>query len=802
MEKKSSDTEITLFKWVTKSYFKIALIPLIFIELIFISIYLFSNSWSRFEFVEYIEDSVEKEIVQVSSQQSMIINQQLESILNSTELLREQALRNIQTGDFFDNDLKLSNISRLKDLMEDIKTSNPLVDSVLFNTFDSLSIRYPSEEPVPKFLDERDLLKYKFYYEADEIHNPGREVKWTNAYIEPLNNTWIASCIAPVYNGDFLEGVVAINITVDTIISEILEMDVPWGGYGILISSDGNVLALPKNGAEDWGILQTEEEKNGETIVTNTFKPNKFNIYNMEELSSFSAKVSRHNNGSSNISLNGKNQVVSWATISKTGWKLLVITPESNIYSNVNKINLKMFNVGMVIVICVIIVYIIFSSIVLKTAKEMSLNISIPLLQINRMVEKIGKGQYYQNLPDNNVKELKETFFELINMGRQLGETNKNLIVTQEELKIRESNLKAIVDSINDMIMEIDGEGNIVKLWTRNSSIIPKTYLLNSNNSIYSMFKSDISSLYKDKINSVIHNGEPEQIEYLTETNNGLKWFNASISLVENTGKTVVVSARDITERKEMEESIIAAKEAAEKASKAKSQFLSSMSHELRTPLNAILGFSQLLQMDLQDPLNECQSESVNEIIKAGNHLLNLINEVLDLSKIESGKMPINIKQVEVKKVVDETIALIKPMALKCNIELDISFSSNMDELVFADSTRLKQVLINLLSNAVKYNKKNGKIIFYCEKVGDFIRFNVADTGQGIEADKIDLIFNPFYRVDERNSTVEGTGIGLAVAKEIVQLMSGNISVESKVGVGSHFWVDIPRNVGRKNLVK
>jgi len=588
---------------------------------------------------------------------------------------------------------------------------------------------------------------------------------------------------------------VSINITVDTIINEILEMDVPWDGYGMLISSDGNVLAIPKRGAEDWNLLQVEEEKNGETITTNTFKPNKVNIYKMEELSTFSTAVSREDNGSSNILLNNKNQVVSWTTISKTGWKLLVITPEGNIYSNVNEINLKIFNVGMVIVTCVIIVYIIFSSIVLKTAKEMSFKISIPLLQMNGMVEKIGKGQYYQEIPYNNVKELKKTFLELIYMGRQLGETNKSLLIAQEELKIRESNLKAIVNSIDDMIMEIDEEGNILNLWTKNSSILPKTYLLNSNNSIYSIFKEDISSLYKNKINSVIYNGETDYIEYLMETNNGVKWFNASISLVENTKKNVVVSARDITERKEMEGSIIAAKEAAEKASRAKSQFLSSMSHELRTPLNAILGFSQLLEMDPQAPLNESQSESVNEIIKAGNHLLNLINEVLDLSKVESGKMPINIKPVEVKSVVDETIALIKPMALKCNIELDISFSSNMDELVFADSTRLKQVLINLLSNAVKYNKENGKIIFYCEKAGDFIRFNVVDTGHGIEADKIDLIFNPFYRVDDRNSTVEGTGIGLAVAKEMVKLMGGKISVESKVDVGSHFWVDIPRHI-------
>jgi signal transduction histidine kinase len=300
--------------------------------------------------------------------------------------------------------------------------------------------------------------------------------------------------------------------------------------------------------------------------------------------------------------------------------------------------------------------------------------------------------------------------------------------------------------------------------------------------------------LYKEKINEVINNGETVRIEYSIETIKGKKWFQSSISLVRNTGQTVVVSARDITERKEMEKSIISAKEEAEKASRAKSQFLSSMSHELRTPLNAILGFSQILEMDPEAPLNESQSQSVNEILKAGNHLLTLINEVLDLSKVESGKMSISIKPVEIKKVVDEAIALVIPMAQKHNVEIDISNVEYMNEYVLADNTRLKQVLINLLSNAVKYNKENGKVTLYCDKGDKFIRFNVVDTGKGISKDDIELVFKAFYRVDDRTSTVEGTGIGLAVAKEIVELMGGNINVESKEGVGSRFYIELPYN--------
>lgn len=833
MRKKANDRSITLFEWIWKSYLNTALVPLILIQLIFISIYFLNNSWSRTEFINYIRNEVVNKLDQASSQEALIIQQQLAGVSNATELFRQHIIKNLKNydslseedknrlkssneGDYYtfkdkedggasvyysgvvpideEKKAKLASILKLQNLMKDIKFSQPLADSIYFNSFDSLNVRYPYVDVISNFSPEMDIPSYNFYYEADAEHNPERKIQWTDAYLDPASNRWITSCIAPVYNGDFLEGVVGINITIDTIADKILEMDVPWDGYGMLVGSDGNILALPKKGIKDWGLFEVKEEHYNETIIKNTFKPDKFNLYKMDNLSDFAKEVSENDSGFFRVLLNGKNQVVSWSTVSESGWKLLVIVPESNIYAKVDKMSLKLFSIGTIIVVGLIIFFSVFSVIVLKTAKKMSFKISMPLLQMNGMAQKIGQGEYYQKEPIVNVRELKETIANLIDMGRQLGSTNENLLLTQEEVKRRESNLNAIVNSIDDMIMEIDENGNIINLWTKDTSILPKTYVDDSINSIEVVFNKNISELYKSKIKNVIKNGETAHVEYMIETDNGVKWFNAVISLVKNTGKTVVVSARDITERKEMEKSIIAAKEEAEKASKAKSQFLSAMSHELRTPLNAILGFAQILEMDPSAPLNESQGESVDEILKAGNHLLTLINEVLDLSKVESGKMPICIKPIEIKRVVDETIALIRPMAQKYNIEISMPFSNYMDEYVLADSTRLKQVLLNLLSNAVKYNRDNGKVTFYCDKVGEFIRFNVVDTGYGIVEENIELIFKPFYRVDERNNTVEGTGIGLAVAKEIIKLMGGNINVESKVGVGSHFWIDVPIN--------
>ena len=256
-------------------------------------------------------------------------------------------------------------------------------------------------------------------------------------------------------------------------------------------------------------------------------------------------------------------------------------------------------------------------------------------------------------------------------------------------------------------------------------------------------------------------------------------------------------------EQKRSVKALMDAMQDAESANRAKSQFLSSMSHELRTPMNAIIGFAQLLQMDADD-LNELQHDNVNEIVHAGNHLLTLINEVLDLSKIEAGHINLYIESVLVSNVMDECLSMLMPLADKRGIEIQlmcdgehISFGDlcqkNME--VQADHTRLKQVLFNLLSNAVKYNKANGQIIISCSPVdAAYVRISIKDTGPGIELEKQVQLFKVFSRLGAEYTEVEGTGMGLAITKNIVEMMGGNIGVDSKPGEGSTFWIELLSN--------
>ena len=247
---------------------------------------------------------------------------------------------------------------------------------------------------------------------------------------------------------------------------------------------------------------------------------------------------------------------------------------------------------------------------------------------------------------------------------------------------------------------------------------------------------------------------------------------------------------QDITDRKHMLLSLVHAKEAAETANIAKSQFMSQMSHELRTPLNAILGFSQILRES--ESLNEEEHSDVDEIFKAGTHLLTLINEVLDLSAVESGRMNFSFEAVSIKEIVEECCQLLAPLALKRQITMQ--HSMDQAPLIKVDRGRLKQILLNLLSNALKYNRDQGRVKVSAEPVrDDMIRIRVADTGAGLSQTQLAQLFKPFNRLGKEHGGVEGTGIGLALSKSLTELMGGKVGVESKEGEGSVFWLDFPK---------
>ncbi len=374
---------------------------------------------------------------------------------------------------------------------------------------------------------------------------------------------------------------------------------------------------------------------------------------------------------------------------------------------------------------------------------------------------------------------------QALQLGRTTAELEMQKFALDQHSIVAIANRDGAITYVNDKFCQ-------VSQYSREELIGKNHRLLNSGYHSKEFFREMRATIERGQVwHGVIRNRKKD---------GGFYWVDTTIVPfmdADNRPYQFVSIRTDITERKRFEEDLVHAKEAAEGASSAKSEFLSRMSHELRTPLNAIIGFTQILESGVDGELSEGQRESAAHILKAGWHLLDLISEILDLARIESGRMAITLESVELAPLLDECVDMIMPMANERHIL--IKDEINLGEKVFrvyADRTRLKQVLLNLMSNAVKYNHQEGMLTLSCDSAGGVVRLNVADSGRGIPPERIGELFKPFSRLDADKSQIQGTGVGLAVTKSLMELMGGRIGVESEAGRGSVFWVELAEVVG------
>ena len=697
----------SLLQWVWRSYFRTALIPLLLVEVVFIAIYLTTNQLATRENIAAVRSVATDELRRITQRESVVIQKQLEAISQVTDLYRRQTGLALKTpfdpgpvekaryadspdGVFYttrDNGNgavfysgfkpvgaeqreKVWRILQLMPVMRDIQQIHPLVVQIYLNTFDSLNLIYPYFDVISQYPARMDIPAYNFYYEADAAHNPGRGVVWTDVYVDPAGQGWMVSSIAPVYQGDVLEGVVGLDITVATITDTILNLAIPWNGYGVLVSKTGTLLALPRAGEDDWGLKELTTHAYTEAIRQDTFKPEEFNIYRRAGL----AELQHQTEGVAEIDLKGA-QLAAWSTIPETGWKLVVLVRESNIYAQANELGHRLLIIGAWMVGGIILFYLVFFAVLYRRARNMARFIAEPLETIDTLVERIGQGDYQQPAPRFKVLEIQHTAEGLVAMGGQLGEVNQSLRLAQQEAE----------------------------------------------------------------------------------------------------------QARD----------------AALESSRLKSEFLAAVSHEIRTPMNGVLGMLDLL---LDTPLETQQREFGHSARESGQLLLNIINDILDFSKIEAGKVELTVTTFSPLALVEGAADVLAPRAHEKHLELMSFVAPQVPSRVSGDEGRLRQVLLNLLGNAVKFTER-GEITIRCEveHVAEryvWLRFTVSDTGIGIARSAYSRLFQPFTQVDGSTSRrFGGTGLGLSISKRLIELMGGEIDVDSTEDVGSTFWFRVPLGV-------
>lgn len=423
---------------------------------------------------------------------------------------------------------------------------------------------------------------------------------------------------------------------------------------------------------------------------------------------------------------------------------------------------------------------------------------------------------------------------QLMEVQSQLRLLNTELAERSKQLEESEMRFRSLVQTVPDIIYKIDEEGRIIfvnqginKLGYEPEDLIGKHFSC-------LIAPEQIDKISRDKIlpkligkTEINHDSHPKLfderrsgkrltagLEIRVKLKNSEQCAQGSIKPLNEDFRDMEVNSagmyqltvdgdqevfigtvgviRDITERKYTEQVLEIAKQKADAANQAKSEFLSQMSHELRTPLNAILGFSQLLITDDINPLESDQNEALKEIHKAGGHLLDLINEILDLAKIESGKLTLNMEPCNPKQILLESYKIGSVLAKSNDIEFNYQCTIGDTVRINIDMMRLKQILLNLVSNAIKYNRRQGNVNLSCnQKSEQCLRIIITDTGYGLSDDELTKVFQPFYRTS-RTKGIDGTGIGLTITKQLVEMMDGKLGVKSELGKGTEFWVDLP----------
>ncbi|SOB99574.1 Cache sensor signal transduction histidine kinase [Rhodobacter sp. JA431] len=677
---------VPLKTWLWRAYVRAALVPLLLIELGFLSIYWATNQVVYERSAAAITQISSDGLRDAATREANIIAHRLDAISALTKVYAEETGRALATpatvsaaekgrhamtaeGAFVttaDNGgsavfysgfvpvgpaekEKVWRTVPLDPLMRSIQQADPLIAQIYLNTWDSYNRIYPWFDVRGVYAPKMDIPSYNFYYEADAAHNPERQPVWTDAYVDPAGGGWMVSSIAPVYGPDKLEAVVGIDVTIGTIVERVLNIALPGDGYAVLVGRDGTILALPPEGESDLGLTELVGHKYEEAILADTFKPAEFNIFTKHMLSGLAKDMRAEAEGLRRITLDDP-MFAAWSTVAGPNWQLLVLTHEDRILTESTSLRSQLSFVSQTMVGILVIFYAIFFAVLWRRSKKMSDRVAEPLNAFEGRMAVIAQGGTLDDPGQSEITELQRVAEHLVKMGDKL-------------------------DAVN----------------------------------------------------------------------------------------------------------------------RAKSDFLSAMSHELRTPLTAIIGYADLLEGSAGQRLDGARLAQVKAISKAGWTLVRLVEMVLDLSRLERQDMQLKAEPIDVLPLVETALQVMAPEAARMGLTMRIEAPDTLPQ-VRCDSEVLVRILDQLISNAVKYNIEGGAVLVsFDQESRNDLAIRVTDSGIGIAPEDHETVFEAFQRLGHENSTIDGAGVGLALARRFAEMSGCGLSFESAPGAGTTFTLRVPR---------
>ncbi|WOD11938.1 ATP-binding protein [Pseudomonas sp. NyZ704] len=831
-----------LRSWMWRAFVQSALIPLLLVETVLVAAYLLSNTAIRDAQVEHLRSTAQSDMQTAAAQEAHLVNQRLKSVGELASLFAGQvgaALRRTdvpqdaqeadllvrsasgvlyskrdegRAASFYSNVTppsqqdrsKVMRLAQLDELMKGIELNNTLVSAVYFNTHDSYNRIWPWFFTPEQYPHDMDISSYNFYYLADAVNNPSRGVTWTDVYVDPAGQGWMMSALAPVYTDNFLEGVAGLDITIGSILEEISSLAVPWGGYAVLVSEDLNIMALPEAGERDLGLNELTHYSYAEAVRKEIFKPGDFNLANRNDTRELAALVGSESQGVMPLELGGRSQLAAWASIPETGWKLITLVDEASVFSRTNALATQFRQIGYLLIAGLVLFYLLFFAVMSLRARRLSQALEAPISGISRMMEEIGEGNWHPQPHRSPITELDFMASNTSAMGDKLADSEHS---RQEAMQ----HLERVLDSTTESIWEVEVAQRQIRFQGRlNQRFGLPAGVISLDTFLQRVHPDDLAAAR----NSLLPRSAQQKLEAeyrLRDAAGDYHWLLGRGRLVEMDGRfqrpqRVAGTHVDIDAIKATQEALRAASLQAQSANLAKSRFLSSMSHELRTPLNAIQGFAQLLSLDLEKDAGNTTSQAdshqasvqqqtmqqqVYEILQASQHLCLLVDDVLDLARIEAERPVVQLEPVDAWQTLLACAEQVRPEREMAGLALHLH-RPERQAMVLAEPRRLRQILLNLLSNAVKYNRPSGSITLDCVSVGAGWQLRVADTGRGISQQDQTKLFKPFQRLGHENSAIKGTGIGLALSRELASLMNGELGFSSEPGVGSCFWLQLP----------